>query len=357
MIEHKSWLLSSTSPQAYPGPKFLHKPSILHIREAISRFLERFGNQFAASITYFLILAVIPMLMFGFSVLGFILDVISPQFIDNMTRFIQRNAPQQENVVALLEGALDNWKTVGILGLGAAFYTAQGFIGNVKDAIRAQLRHSSENYTPEPIFFRILNNTLTLMGILIGTGLTIGLTAIGTGLRRWIVDWLALPHWFVPILTITPVLITLLMSWLIFLFIFTMIPATPITWRTKALGSVMGAVSLTAILNLAGVLVALFSKSPTAALFGPVIAIMLAMNVFARTILFVAAWMGTSDDQPIFAYVPSTPALTAPMPTTHIRKTPGALKTFFVATGLVTTTLLGVKHRGRTSTDQSHKTI
>ena len=165
-------------------------------------------------------------------------------------------------------------------------------------------------------------------------------TVIGTGLQTTIVDWLGLPGWVTPVLTITPILITLAMSWLIFMFMFTMIPVTPIPKRTRMLGSLMGAVALTVLLNLATLLIDLFSGSPTAALFGPVIAIMLSMNVFARIILVVAAWMGTADDQPIFGEIP-------PAPRKYEEKQESELGASILAlgagAGLIALTILGFK--------------
>ena len=52
----------------------------------------------------------------------------------------------------------------------------------------------------------------------------------------------------------------------------------------------------------------MFSGSPSAALFGPVIAIMLSLNIVARIILMVAAWMGTAGDDSMFHTVATAPA-------------------------------------------------
>jgi membrane protein len=42
-------------------------------------------------------------------------------------------------------------------------------------------------------------------------------------------------------------------------------------------------------------LIGLFAGNPAAALFGPIITLMLFFNLFARLILFVAAWIGTAE--------------------------------------------------------------
>ena len=56
----------------------------------------------------------------------------------------------------------------------------------------------------------------------------------------------------------------------------------------------IGAVGLAVLQYLFSFLVGMFTGNPAAALFGPVIALMLFFNLFARLILFVAAWIATA---------------------------------------------------------------
>lgn len=339
-MESSERLLTNSQSAAKAGGGFMRKPAVRHLKATVERFNLRLGNQFGAAITYFLVLALIPTLMFAFAALGFVLDVVRPEWVGTITDFLEDAAPGQDALVEMLQNFLDNWQAVGLVGVLSALYTAQGFIGNLKDAIRAQLRSEMGAKPQENFIVRTVNNIVTLLGILVGAAITIGLTVIGTGLQTTIVDWLGLPGWVTPVLTITPILITLAMSWLIFMFMFTMIPVTPIPKRTRMLGSLMGAVALTVLLNLATLLIDLFSGSPTAALFGPVIAIMLSMNVFARIILVVAAWMGTADDQPIFGEIP-------PAPRKYEEKQESELGASILAlgagAGLIALTILGFK--------------
>jgi membrane protein len=57
----------------------------------------------------------------------------------------------------------------------------------------------------------------------------------------------------------------------------------------------IGAVGLGVLQYLTSFLIGRFTRSPSAALFGPVIALMVFMNLFARLVLFIAAWIGTYD--------------------------------------------------------------
>ncbi|HWI00172.1 MAG TPA: hypothetical protein VNT27_07560, partial [Propionibacteriaceae bacterium] len=59
-------------------------------------------------------------------------------------------------------------------------------------------------------------------------------------------------------------------------------------------GALIGATGLAILQYLTSFLVGRFSNSPAALIFGPVIALMLFFNLFARLILWVAAWIATA---------------------------------------------------------------
>ena len=50
----------------------MKRPGIAHLLRAHTRFTRRLGNHFAASITYFTVLAIVPVIAFAFAVLGLI---------------------------------------------------------------------------------------------------------------------------------------------------------------------------------------------------------------------------------------------------------------------------------------------
>ena len=44
------------------------KPWVAHLLRAVERFNNRLGTQFAAAITYFSVLALVPIMLFAFSI-------------------------------------------------------------------------------------------------------------------------------------------------------------------------------------------------------------------------------------------------------------------------------------------------
>ncbi|MGO2861954.1 MAG: YhjD/YihY/BrkB family envelope integrity protein [Brevibacterium sp.] len=289
-------VLASRNTVAEVGHHAVTQPGPAHLMRAVKRFGERLGNQFGAAITYFLVLAVMPIAMFTFAALGFVLDVLRPDLVPVITDQIETYVGGNSSLTEQLESFLTSWQSVGIIAILAALYTGQGFIGNLGAAVRAQLHADFEDAVPDKSFvMKILSNVGTLLGLIVGLLLTVALTIVGTGLPSVIGDAFGLPGWARALLVIVPLIIALGAAWLIFMFLFTTLPERPVGKQAKVRGSLIGAVAFVVLLNFATVLVDLFSGNKAAGVFGSIIAIMLTMNIFARIILFVAAWIGTAN--------------------------------------------------------------
>ncbi|WP_350268901.1 YhjD/YihY/BrkB family envelope integrity protein [Brevibacterium sp. CBA3109] len=331
-------VLASRNTVAEAGHNAITQPGPAHLMRAIKRFGERLGNQFGGAITYFLVLAVMPIAMFTFASLGFVLDVLRPELLPVVVEQIETQVGGNSSLTDQLESFLTSWQSVGIIAILAALYTGQGFIGNLGAAVRAQLHADFDDAVPDKTFVKkILNNVATLLGLIIGLLLTVALTVIGSGLQPLISEKLNLPGWASGLLVVVPIIITLGAAWLIFMFLFTMLPDHPVGKRAKIRGSLIGAVAFTILLNLATVLVEIFSGNKAAGVFGSIIAIMLTMNIFARIVLFVAAWIGTAN--PPRPQEDPSPEYRLVEPQVQIQSL-GALLT---GAGIVALTLLGFR--------------
>ncbi|RBP63956.1 membrane protein [Brevibacterium sanguinis] len=330
-------VLASRSTVAAAGHSAISQPGPAHLIRALGRYLVRMGNQLAGAVTYFLVLAIIPVAMFTFAGLGFVLDVLRPDLVPVIAAELDRIAPGSPALSNALESVLGNWQAVGVVGVLAGLYSGQGFIETLKSAIRTQLAHEIGEIRQEPIVRNFLVNIAILFGLVTGILLTVALTVIGTGLASLIVDFLDLPAWAPVLLILGQLLISLAAAWGIFMFLFTVLPQSPVERSPKMRGSFIGAVSFVVLLNLATILIDLFSGNQAASIFGSLIAVMLTMNLFARLILFVAAWVGTAArDRPAEDTTPDD-AITIPR---LQAQTLGALLT---AAGLIALTLLGFK--------------
>ncbi len=132
------------TPWAGVGPRarrFWRRPGVQHAWAAQNRFLDRLGIQFAAALTYFSFLALVPLLMLAFSVAGFVL-ANQPSLLTGLQNDIAQALPKSlsDTVNQILATAVDARLTVGILGLAFAIYSGISWMGNLRSAIQAMWR-------------------------------------------------------------------------------------------------------------------------------------------------------------------------------------------------------------------------
>ena len=192
------------------------KPWIAHLLRANTRFSGRLGNQFGAAITYFSVLAVAPILLFAFSLVGFILTVFYPgglNFVLDQVRSalggFGLSGGAQAKVLGYIQHALSNWAAPGIVGLLSALYSGAGWAGNLKNAVRAQTVDSFDGQIVEKenIAVRTVKNLGILVGLLISIVVTFAISSVSTTLSTTIISLLGLDQvgWLKPALQIVPI--------------------------------------------------------------------------------------------------------------------------------------------------------
>jgi len=277
-------------------------PAVAHVLRMNTRYATRLGNQFAGAITYFSLLAMVPILMFAFSACGFTLTVLRPDMLEQVRAAIMvqlQGAPQnlQVQLTGLISGLLRNWASVGLVGLFSSMYSSAGWAGNLKSAVRAQTRPLFDMKEHKRfIVLEVLPNFAILLGLLVILAVTFALAAVATSLTGTIVHWLALDG--IPIikvlLRIVGPILSAIVGWAMFVYLYNVLPEHKFPFPIIAWGALIGSVGLFVLQYLTGFLMGMFSGNPAAALFGPVIVLMLFFNLFARLNLYVAAWIATS---------------------------------------------------------------
>ncbi|MFZ7112279.1 MAG: YhjD/YihY/BrkB family envelope integrity protein [Desulfatiglandales bacterium] len=277
-------------------------PAVAHVFRMNTRYATRLGNQFAGAITYFSLLAMVPILMFAFSALGFTLTVLRPDLLERVQAAIMlqlQGAPEdlQAQLTGLIQNLLRNWASVGVVGLLSSIYTSAGWAGNLKSAVRAQTRQLFDMKERRHfIVMEVLLNLAILLGLLVILAVTFALAVMATSLTGTIVHWLALdgvPGIKVLLRLVGPIL-SAIAGWAMFVYLFKVLPEIKFPFRIIAWGALIGSAGLFALQYLTGFLMGKFSGNPAAAVFGPVIVLMLFFNLFARLNLYVAAWIATS---------------------------------------------------------------
>jgi membrane protein len=283
------------------------RPWIAHMVRAVERYISRLGSQFAAATTYFSVLAIVPVMMMAFSITGFVLTVVQPGLIDAVADLAadalgSTDPATRDKLISLINNTLSQFWTIGIVGLVVALYTGAKWMGHLKNAVRTQWRPGFD-LRPEKIniVIKTLGNLLLLLGLLVGMAVTFGLASLSTSLADTVVGWLGLSDqpWIAPLLRLSSVAFSIGAGWLIFMYLYTVLPETREPWRVVRRGALLGSIALAAVQYLASFLINAFRGNAAAAIFGPVIVLMLFFNIFAQLTLFIAAWIATAQHEAV----------------------------------------------------------
>lgn len=280
-------------------------PWSAHLLRANDRYNNRLGNQLAGGITYFSVLTVIPVLMLIFSGFGLTLTVIRPDWLVQIKDYavdLVGSVGGGKQAVELIEKALQNWRGVGLVALLSASYAGSGWMGNLRGAVRAQWRPDFDWSPPGRIWITERFVNLVYFLILIAmVGVSFALTILGGQLGDYLLKLMHLSgnHWATNLLTIGSYLLSVGTGFVLFYFLFEVLPQYEAPRSAMFRGTLAAAIGLTLLQALTAWIVAQFSKSFAALVFGNIIIVMLFFNIFARLTLFVAAWIATAY-QPAF---------------------------------------------------------
>ena len=166
------------------------RPWIAHLIRTVERYLNRLGSQFAAATAYFSVLAIVPVLMVAFSVTGLVLTVLQPGLLDNVANAVadalgRAEPATRQKVLDLVNTALSQFWTIGLIGLVVALYTGAKWMGHLKNAVRTQWRPGFD-LRPQKINIvrKTLGNLVLLLGLLVGMAVMFGLSSLSTSLAE-----------------------------------------------------------------------------------------------------------------------------------------------------------------------------
>ena len=298
--------------------KLKSRPWIAHILMAVTRFGERLGIQFAAAVTYFSVLAIVPVLMIAFAALGLTLTLFMPDVLEQAQTWIQDTLSGQgdlgDQLGAVVDQAFNSWRSVGAIGLVSAAWAGANWVNKLRGAVRAMMRPVFDISEDKPNFIvQTLKNFGLLFALFLLVALSMAMTTVATAARDLVAGFLGLER--APggeqLLSLAPLLGTLLAGFLLFVFLLKVFPERPVPTRPLWQGATIGAIGMAALQYLTGILLSVFSGNAAAAVFGSVIVVMLYFNLFAMLILVVAAWVGT---HPEFIGPSAAPAAAAHIP-------------------------------------------
>jgi membrane protein len=316
-----------------------------HVMLAYERYTERYGTHYAAAVTYFSVLSLVPILMIGFAIAGFVLQS-QPDLLAELRTAIAEAVPDEnlsKQINEAVNTALDSKGTVGIIGLLGAAYSGLGWMGNLRDALTAQWGHAKENL---PFLGTLWRDLLSLIGLGLAIVLSFGITALGSGFADHVLVWLGLEDagWARALVKIASILLSLLANWMVFLWVLARLPRKPVGWRSALRGALAAAIGFEVLKQAATIFLSFVTSSPTSAAFGSVIGVLVFANLVAQFLLFITAWTATAKEnrEPEVVAAPP-PAVISPV--VSVRS--GPAPSLMLGVGAVMGALLGLRWRRR----------
>ncbi|EME65852.1 ribonuclease [Rhodococcus ruber BKS 20-38] len=315
----------STEPSK---PGFLERqraahPALDHLVRAGLRYQEQKGDYYAAGITYFSVLSLIPILMLSFSIAGFVLAG-RPETLEQLQTAIAQNIPGElgATVQGLVDSAIASRSAVGTLGLLTAAYAGIGWNTNLRDALTAMWDHPHGKTG----FVRTkVNDVLTLLGLGLAIVASLALSAASSGpVMDFFVGLLRLEN--VPgvgvALTVATIAISVCATWVLFTWVIARLPREPVTFRSAMRAGLLAAVAFELFKQVGSIYLSRVTSGPAGVAFGPILGVLVFANLTARMVLFATAWAASSKENLVMAHVPP-PELARITPRVEVHEGPG----------------------------------
>lgn len=270
------------------------------VRAAV-RYQNQYGDYYAAAITYFSVLALVPLLMVAFAVASFVLSgnhALLAQLQASVAGAVQ-DPSLAKLANGIIENAMNSAGAVGVIGLLGALYSGLGWMTNLREALSAQ-------WTQEPTSLSFLRRTVSDLLCLVGLGLAL-VVSFALSIAAGTLGQTA--HEFVPfsgvLFQVLGVVLSVAETWLVFLWVFAGLPRRPVTVRSAVWGALFAAVGFELLKRVGVIYFASLSGSPTGVAFGPVLGLLVFAYLTSRFVLFVAAWTASAPEN--VALMPTEP--------------------------------------------------
>lgn len=282
-------------------------PWLDHLIRANESYGDHYGNHYAAAITYFSVLSLIPILMVGFAIAGIILAG-NAQLLGELQSSITKNMPGAlgSTLHDVVNEAVKAGGTVGIVGLVIALYSGVGWMSNLRDALTAQWGQERGKL---PLVSTMLKDLVALLGLGLALLVSVAITVAGTGMGTYLIRLAGLSNngWAHVVLVVLTVALSLLANWLVFLWVIARLPREQVGLRSAMRGALFAAVGFEVLKQLATVLLKSATHSPTGAVFGSIIGLLVFANLVSRFLLLATAWTATARENRVTKPVPAPP--------------------------------------------------
>ena len=273
-------------------------PAVGHLMRMQERFGSEGGNQFAAGITYFSVLALFPLLMLLFAGLGFFLNArpeLMHEIQDQITQSLDGELGEMVN--GIIESAIAQRGAVAGIGLLTTLWSGLGWMNNLRVGISAMWKidpNEGGNFITKKLWDLV--GLIVLIVLLI---VAFGVAAIGTSgwttelMERFGIGDFAGARFLVWLVGFA---VSILANFIVMVWLMMFMPRTKVPVKSGLKGALLGAVLFALIQQFATVIISSATGNPAGAIFGPIIALMVVLYLIWRVVLYVAAWTATTEE-------------------------------------------------------------
>ncbi|WP_420750614.1 inner membrane protein YhjD [Rhodococcus sp. O3] len=343
--------MAGASDEKKPG--FLDRQRAAHpwldhtIRTGL-RYQDHKGDYYAAGITYFTVLALVPILMVAFSIAGFVLAG-RPEMIEQIQDAIAENIPGQlgDTVQDLIASAINSRGAVGLIGLLTASYAGLGWMANLRDGLTAMWDHPRDkgNFVVSK-----LRDGASLLGLGLAMIVSLGLSALSSGpIMSRLVTLLNMEN-LIGIgvaLRIAALVFALGATWAVFTWVIARLPREPVTFRSAAQAGLIAAIGFEVLKQAGSIYLEIVLNGPAGVAFGPILGLLIFSNLTAKLLLLCTAWAASKEENLALAHVPAPEPATI-TPRLEVHQGPGVRESIaLVGAGILGGALLGSRRRSR----------
>ncbi|MFD1047769.1 YhjD/YihY/BrkB family envelope integrity protein, partial [Kibdelosporangium lantanae] len=163
-----------------------------HLVRALNRYIDHNAYQYAASITYFSVLSVVPIMMVGLSIGGFVV-ADDDQVANEVRRTITDALPSGLDSFAtdVFTTVLEQRTSLGVFGLVIGLYAGWNWMNTLRDALTAMWDLERPDL---PVIRTVLRDLLALLSLSAALVVSFGLSAAGGWLNSFLLRLVGLAH-------------------------------------------------------------------------------------------------------------------------------------------------------------------
>ncbi len=301
------------------------RPWLDHLVHAGGRYDRVQGDLLAAGVTYYVFLALFPVLLLAASVAGFVLSG-DAELEQRLVTGIRDAVPGStgDDLAEQAGREIDLATTFGLVGLAGFLFVGLGAVDKLRIGMDVVWRGR-----PDPPDFLVdrLKDLGALLGLGAAAAVSIALTTSGTAASSQVLDLLGLaqaPGAFL-LTAVVAIALALVGDTLVFLWLLKGVPGNPFGVRELLPGAVFGAVGLEVLKLVGNWYLTRIGENVTAQTLGGFVGLIVWINVVARFAFYTAAWTATIPSiEHATALVPHGPAGPTPLPEMALVRERGA---------------------------------